>query len=98
MTTLTPNLRRVKGFKEPKETLPPRTFDESREDEVISLLEEHQRKRLEEDPLRELDEALMDRTTASLSRRQKITIVLGSNIIVKEVNEVLGLPPAALQE
>jgi len=29
--------------------------------------------RLEQDPMRELDEALMDRTTASMNRRQKMT-------------------------
>lgn len=52
-----------------KEALPARTFDESREDEIIRLIEAHQRERLQIDPMRELEEALMDRTTASLNRR-----------------------------
>jgi len=56
-----------------KEALPARTFDENREDEIIALIEGHQRDRLRMDPLRELDEALMDRTTASLNRRLKET-------------------------
>jgi hypothetical protein len=37
----TPSLRRMKGPKESKESLPPRTFDESKEDEIIQLLEDH---------------------------------------------------------
>ena len=56
-----------------KEALPARTFDANREDEIIALIEDHQRERLRTDPLRELDEALMDRTTASLNRRLKET-------------------------
>jgi len=71
--SLTPSLRRVKGHREPKEALPPRTFDEMREDEIIKMLEDYQKQRLQEEPLKELEEALMDRTTASLNRRQKIT-------------------------
>lgn len=54
-----------------KEALPARTFDANREDEIIALIEDHQKERLRTDPLRELDEALMDRTTASLNRRLK---------------------------
>ena len=56
-----------------KEALPARTFDANREDEIIALIEDHQKERLRMDPLRELDEALMDRTTASLNRRLKET-------------------------
>jgi hypothetical protein len=70
-----PALRKLSSTRESKETLPPRTIDEAQEDEIIRLLEIYQRKRLEEDPMRELDEALMDRTTASMNRRQKITSI-----------------------
>lgn len=66
-----PVLRRANG-REGKETMPARTFDESREDEIIQMIEDHQKHRLEVDPMRELEEALMDRTTASLNRRNKI--------------------------
>lgn len=52
-----------------KEALPARTFDEAREDEIIALIEQHQRDQLKKDPMRELEEALMDRTTASLNRK-----------------------------
>lgn len=45
--------------------LPPRTINAEQEDEIVKMLEEEQRQRLEQDPMRELDEALMDRTTAS---------------------------------
>jgi hypothetical protein len=38
--------------------------------------------------LKELEEALMDRTTASLSRRQKITCFVGNQIIIKEVKDI----------
>ena len=50
--------------------------------------------------MRELDEALMDRTTASLSRRQKITQVSDDQIIVREVKDILQANPSAfgLQE
>ena len=34
--------------------------------------------------MRELDEALMDRTTASMNRRQKITSIKSSTVIVEE--------------
>mmetsp|Transcript_1499 Transcript_1499/g.1986 ORF Transcript_1499/g.1986 Transcript_1499/m.1986 type:complete len:181 (+) Transcript_1499:73-615(+) len=67
LTELT--LRRGKGFREPKETIPPRTIDESQEETIIHMLEEYQKQRLQEDPLGELEEALMDRTTASMNRR-----------------------------
>ena len=53
--------------------MPPRTIDEAQEDQIIKLLEIQQKKRLQQDPMRELDEALMDRTTASMNRRQKMT-------------------------
>jgi hypothetical protein len=52
---LTPSLRRAKNLREPKETIPPRTLDEAKEDEYIRLLVLHQRQLLEEDPIRELD-------------------------------------------
>ena len=38
----------------------------------MAQLEAYQRQRLEIDPMRELDEALMDRTTASQNRKHKI--------------------------
>jgi len=75
-------------MREPKETIPPRTMDEEQEDEIIRLLESHQKMRLQEDPMRELEEALMDRTTASLNRRQKITQIQGSIITMKEVGDL----------
>jgi hypothetical protein len=81
---ISPGLRKGSSFRESKETLPPRTIDKEQEDEIIRLLEIYQRKRLEEDPMRELDEALMDRTTASMNRRQKITSIKSSTVIVKE--------------
>ena len=34
--------------------------------------------------MRELDEALMDRTTASLNRRQKITSIQASTVFIEE--------------
>lgn len=71
-------------MRESKETLPPRTIDEAQEDEIIRLLEVYQRKRLEEDPMRELDEALMDRTTASMNRRHKITSIHASTVFIEE--------------
>ena len=52
-----------------KEILPPRTIDQDQEDEIIKILELQQRQKLEENPMKELEEALMDRTTASLNRR-----------------------------
>lgn len=52
-----------------KEALPPRTIDEDQEDEIIRILEQQQRQLLEQDPMKELEEALMDRTTASQNRR-----------------------------
>lgn len=66
-------MRRLNG-REGKETMPARTFDESREDEIIGMIEQHQKHRLEVDPMRELEEALMDRTTASLNRRNKVYV------------------------
>jgi hypothetical protein len=87
--SLNPGLTLSRG-KDSKEALPPRTFDQSREDEIIELLEEYQRVRLQEDPLSELDEALMDRSTASLNRRQKITSIEGNKVIIKEVSEILA--------
>ena len=74
---VSPTVRRGNG-REGKETLPARTFDESREDEIIELIEQHQRRRLEIDPMRELEEALMDRTTASLNRRNKMNSIKAS--------------------
>ena len=74
---ISPTVRRGNG-REGKETLPARTFDESREDEIIELIEQHQRRRLEIDPMRELEEALMDRTTASLNRRNKMNPIKAS--------------------
>jgi hypothetical protein len=81
---ISPGFRKVSSFRESKETLPPRTIDGEQEDEIIRLLEIYQRKRLEEDPMRELDEALMDRTTASMNRRQKITSIKSNTVIVEE--------------
>ena len=52
-----------------KETLPPRTINQEQEDEIIKILEMQQRQKLEQNPMKELEEALMDRTTASLNRR-----------------------------
>lgn len=49
----------------PSGILPPRTINADEEDEIIAQLEAYQRERLTIDPMRELDEALMDRTTAS---------------------------------
>jgi hypothetical protein len=34
--------------------------------------------------MRELDEALMDRTTASINRRQKITSIIASTVFFEE--------------
>lgn len=34
--------------------------------------------------MRELDEALMDRTTASMNRRQKITSIKASTVFIEE--------------
>ena len=61
-------VRRNSG-REYRESIPPRTVDEVQEAEIIRILELEQRKLLEEDPMRELEEALMDRTTASQNRR-----------------------------
>jgi hypothetical protein len=83
LNATSPGLKRA-CQRETKETLPPRTIDEAQEDEIIRLLEIHQRKRLEEDPMRELDEALMDRTTASLNRRQKVTSIWASTVFIEE--------------
>ena len=58
--------------------LPPRTINEEDEDEIIKQLEAYQRQRLEENPMRELDEALMDRTTASQNRKHKIINIQSS--------------------
>jgi hypothetical protein len=55
--------------------LPPRTINQEQEDEIIRILEAEQRQRLEEDPMKELEEALMDRTTASMNRRQRVTSI-----------------------
>lgn len=52
--------------------IPARTFNLDLEDEIVAQIEAHQRQRLEIDPMRELDEALMDRTTASQNRKHKI--------------------------
>ena len=38
--SITPTMRRGNG-REGKETMPARTFDESREDEIIQMIEEH---------------------------------------------------------
>ena len=54
------------------------------------MLELHQRKRLEQDPIRELNEALMDRTTASLNRRQKITSFKANTIFVEEIESQMA--------
>ena len=64
---------RKQTARENKDSIPPRTIDPEEEDEIIRMLEIEQKRRLEEDPMRELEEALMDRTTASHNRRQKIT-------------------------
>jgi len=56
----------------PNGVIPPRTINEEEEDEIVAQLEAYQRQRLEIDPMRELDEALMDRTTASQNRKHKI--------------------------
>ena len=45
---------------------------------------------MEQDPIRELDEALMDRTTASLNRRQKITSIKANTIFIEEVENQLA--------
>jgi hypothetical protein len=45
---------------------------------------------LEQDPIRELNEALMDRTTASLNRRQKITSFKANTIFVEEIDSKIG--------
>ena len=62
----------IKACLSPSNMLPPRTINEEDEDEIIKQLEAYQRQRLEENPMRELDEALMDRTTASQNRKHKI--------------------------
>jgi hypothetical protein len=56
----------------PNGAIPPRTINEEEEDEIVAQLAAYQRQRLEIDPMRELDEALMDRTTASQNRKHKI--------------------------
>lgn len=73
------------AVREQKETLPPRTIDESQEDEIIRILEMQQRQLLEQDPMKELEEALMDRTTASQNRRQRITSINPPTIILPEI-------------
>jgi hypothetical protein len=62
----------------PNGAIPPRTINEEEEDEIVAQLEAYQRQRLEIDPMRELDEALMDRTTASQNRKHKIIYNPGS--------------------
>jgi hypothetical protein len=62
----------------PNGVIPPRTINEEEEDEIVAQLEAYQRQRLEIDPMRELDEALMDRTTASQNRKHKIIYNPGS--------------------
>jgi hypothetical protein len=59
--------------------LPPRTINEDEEDEIVKQLEAYQRQRLEIDPMRELNEALMDRTTASHKRKHKIINIKSSS-------------------
>jgi hypothetical protein len=85
MVAPTPTTLRRGNGREGKETMPARTFDESREDEIIAMIEEHQRQRLEIDPIRELEEALMDRTTASLNRRNKMSAGKGSLAVDEEI-------------
>ena len=45
---------------------------------------------MEQDPIRELNEALMDRTTASLNRRQKITSFKANTIFVEEIDSKIA--------
>ena len=47
-------------------------IDSVEEQEIIKKVEQEQKQLLENDPMKELDEALMDRTTASRNRRKKI--------------------------
>ena len=61
--------KRKNSCRDYRESIPPRTVDEVQEAEIIKILEQEQRKLLKEDPMRELEEALMDRTTASQNRR-----------------------------
>lgn len=78
--------------------MPARTFDESREDEIIQMIEEHQRHRLEIDPMRELEEALMDRTTASLNRRNKMNCTkIGTQTSAEIEMEMLQQSAAVVQ-
>ena len=56
---------KVVGGRETKEAIPPRTITEEQEDEIMRILEREQRRLLQLDPMKELEEALMDRTTAS---------------------------------
>jgi len=49
----------------PNNIIPQRTINEDEEDEIVAQLAAHQRHQLTIDPMKELDEALMDRTTAS---------------------------------
>lgn len=70
----------VKSCMSSSNQLPPRTIAEEDEDEIIAHLEAIQRQRLEEDPMRELDEALMDRTTASHNRKHKIITINSQSI------------------
>mmetsp|Transcript_34021 Transcript_34021/g.52316 ORF Transcript_34021/g.52316 Transcript_34021/m.52316 type:complete len:234 (-) Transcript_34021:331-1032(-) len=51
---------------------PARTIDKEQEDEIIKKLEEEQRQLLEKNPMKELNEALMDRTTASQNRKKQM--------------------------
>ena len=60
--------------------LPPRTINPEQEDEIVKQLELEQRQRLEADPMKELNEALMDRTTAGKNRKkQQIMTIKCSN-------------------
>lgn len=63
----------------PTGTLPPRTINAEEEDEIVAQLAAYQRERLTIDPMRELDEALMDRTTASQNRKHKIIHITSSS-------------------
>lgn len=59
--------------------LPPRTINPEQEDEIVKQLEQEQRKKLREDPLKELNEALMDRTQAGKKRKNKICKIRSSD-------------------
>ena len=55
--------------------LPPSPINPEQEDEIVMQVELEQRKRLREDPLKELNEALMDRTQAGKNRKCKISTI-----------------------